>query len=210
MTDTPPISWRVLAVPVNWDPADPQQLNMIRDVQIDYVTVPDDFVMVIQTQDMLGAVEPTAIIVNFRASRREGVTLTRITGVGAHWENYLGEVVRGFPPTGWAKHAEGLIVDFLRLPEKREAVSAPISELPPRQLEVRDSAPSLGVGVQRRRKITPEHLQEVAKIYTAAQASDDPPTQAVRVRFAVSHSTAAKWVGAARRAGFLPPHGSDE
>lgn len=209
MSETPPSGWRVLAVPSNWDPADPQQLN-IRPIQIDWVTVPDDFFVAIQTPDMLSASEPAAIIMSFRASKRDDVTLARITGVGAQWEKHLGEVVQGFPPAGWAKHAKALIVDFLLHPEQRDAVSAPISELPRRQLDLGETAYSADVGGQRRRKITPEHLQEVAKIYTAAQASDDPPTQTVKVHFAVSHSTAAKWVGAARKAGYLPPHESGE
>ena len=48
-----------------------------------------------------------------------------------------------------------------------------------------------------------EHLREVAETYMAAS---EKPTQAVEEAFGpISHSTAARWVGEARRRGFLLP-----
>jgi hypothetical protein len=48
-----------------------------------------------------------------------------------------------------------------------------------------------------------EHLREVAAVYLAAP---EKPTQAVERAFGpISHSTAARWVGEARRRGFIPP-----
>jgi hypothetical protein len=48
-----------------------------------------------------------------------------------------------------------------------------------------------------------EHLREVARIYLGATGK---PTRAVEEEFGpISHSTAARWVGEARRRGFLPP-----
>lgn len=202
-----PAGWRVLAVPSNWDASDMQV--HIRPVTIEYVTVPDDFFMTIQTAEMVKKDLATAIIVSFRASE-DGVRIRNITGMGTDWLQYLAEVVAVFPPTAWEKHAVGLIVEFLRLVEVREAAAPVIAKLPRRGLDAPVSSHPLDVGVQRRRKITPEHLGEVAKIYAAAQASDDPPTRAVQHHFGVSHSTAAKWVGAARKAGLLPPLDSDE
>jgi hypothetical protein len=48
-----------------------------------------------------------------------------------------------------------------------------------------------------------EHLQRVAEVYLAARKK---PTQAVHDNWPfVSYSTAARWVGLARRRGFIPP-----
>jgi hypothetical protein len=48
-----------------------------------------------------------------------------------------------------------------------------------------------------------EHLRKVAAVYMKAS---EKPTRAVQDAFGpVSHSTAARWVGQARRRGFLPP-----
>ncbi|MEU1219183.1 hypothetical protein [Streptomyces microflavus] len=203
MTDTLPPGWRVFAVPSNWDPAS-GELNIRPVTMSNYVTVPDDFFMTIQTPEMIREDESVAIVVSFRASASEGITLTRIAGLGAHWERHLGQVVAAFPPSEWAQHAEGVMVEFLRLSGRREEAAESISKLPRWRLEIAER-PYVDTGIQRRRRITPEHLREVAKIYEAAQENGTPPTRAVQTHFAVSHSTAAKWVGAARKDGLLPP-----
>lgn len=158
--------------------------------------------MTMQTPEMVAQSEPTAIIVSFWASE-SGVRLNRITGLGP-WIKYFAEVVDQFPPTEWEKHAVGLVVDFLRLEEVRDAVAADIADMPQRPLESPSAGRPSDVGLQRRRRITPEHLQEVAKIYAKAQDGGEPPTRAVQYHFDVSHSTAAKWVGAARKSDLLP------
>lgn len=58
---------------------------------------------------------------------------------------------------------------------------------------------------QRRVRVTGEHLEKVAEVYRVADAEGRPPTQAVSVYFDTSHSTAARWVGMARKRGLLPP-----
>ncbi len=55
----------------------------------------------------------------------------------------------------------------------------------------------------RRNRITDEHLQAVVEVYRTADADGLPPTRTVSDRFEVPHSTAAKWVGHARKRGFL-------
>ncbi|MET9411308.1 hypothetical protein ABZX90_37025 [Streptomyces sp. NPDC002935] len=193
-----PADWRVLAIPTDWD--FDSELR-IRHVTIDYVTYPDDFFMVIQTSEMMATSEPTAIFVNFKASTADGVRLVKVHGMG-EWVPYLGEIVQHFPPLAWTERAKAEIVKFLQLPGMREQLA---TAAVPRPEGERSADQTAEVGVQRRRKITPEHLEEVAKIYNHAQSEDEPPTRAVQNHFGVSHSTAAKWVGSARRIGLLPP-----
>jgi hypothetical protein len=56
-----------------------------------------------------------------------------------------------------------------------------------------------------RKRLTDSHLAKVAEAYRAAWKAGTPPTKAVAQSFTVSHSTAARWVGAARKAGHLGP-----
>jgi hypothetical protein len=196
-----PDGWRAIAVPSDWD-LDVPELR-IRPVTVDYVTYPDAFFMVIQTPEMMAEQEPTGVIANFKASEAEGVRLVKIEGMG-RWLDYLGEIVQKFPPTEWTKRAKGVVVQFLQMPEIRKAFAEAVGEFPLAPAESA-AAPVPEPGVQRRRKITQDHLQEVAKIYNDAQYNDEPPTRAVQNHFGVSHSTAAKWVGAARRSNLLPP-----
>jgi hypothetical protein len=202
-----PKGWRALAVPTNWD-LEEAELR-IRPVTIDYVTYPDDFFMVIQTPEMIAKDELTTIIVSFKASEAEGVKLVRITGLGADWVTHLAEIVQKFPPTEWTKHAKSVVVKFLQEPELRKFYAEAVADLPRQEGEGAVGQP-IEPGVQRRRKITRAHLEEVAKIYNEAHENDEPPTRAVQHHFGVSHSTAAKWVGAARRNGLLPPVESTE
>lgn len=58
---------------------------------------------------------------------------------------------------------------------------------------------------RRRRIVTREHLRAVAATYRQAMTESRAPTVAVAEQFQVSHSTAARWVGAARTAGELGP-----
>jgi hypothetical protein len=58
---------------------------------------------------------------------------------------------------------------------------------------------------RKRVKMTDEFLREVAQVYRYAENMDLPPTRDVANHFKAPHSTAAKWVAAARRKKFLPP-----
>jgi hypothetical protein len=53
--------------------------------------------------------------------------------------------------------------------------------------------------------LTDENLRQVADIYRAADKRGDPPTQKVADVMHVARSTAARWVGKARKQGFLGP-----
>lgn len=58
---------------------------------------------------------------------------------------------------------------------------------------------------KKRTRITDEFLNEVTNIYRMAENSDLPPTREVANHYKAPHSTAAKWVAAARKKGLLPP-----
>jgi hypothetical protein len=68
---------------------------------------------------------------------------------------------------------------------------------------VADITPAVRPG--RRNRITDEHLRAVADVYRSAEAHGLPPTRTVADRFTVPHSTAAKWVGHARKRLILGP-----
>ena len=63
-----------------------------------------------------------------------------------------------------------------------------------------------GSTTTRRRTMTREHFEEVARVYNAAHGLKNP-TERVQEHFMVSKSTAARWVSQARRDpwGTLPP-----
>lgn len=50
-----------------------------------------------------------------------------------------------------------------------------------------------------------DHYRQVAAIYSAAEASRQPPAKAVADNLGVARTTAIKWVQRARERGFLPP-----
>lgn len=56
----------------------------------------------------------------------------------------------------------------------------------------------------KRYRITGTHLTDVAAVYAKARENGQGPTRAVADHFEVAHSTAAKWVGQARKNGLLP------
>ncbi|MGA6159624.1 hypothetical protein ACPEIC_40520 [Stenotrophomonas sp. NPDC087984] len=58
---------------------------------------------------------------------------------------------------------------------------------------------------RKRNRITDEFLLEVAQVYLDAEREGLPPTREVATRFDAPHSTAAKWVGTARKRELLPP-----
>lgn len=58
---------------------------------------------------------------------------------------------------------------------------------------------------RQRRLITRPFLEEVAKVYRDAMATQGAPTAAVARHFGAAHSTATKWVMAARSEGVLDP-----
>ena len=84
------------------------------------------------------------------------------------------------------------------------SVSAPSGFLD----EVRTMAAGLAAEptIGRPRELSEDFLRAVAEFYVEARATgDDKPTQAVAAEWHKSFSTAARWIGAARKAGILEP-----
>lgn len=90
--------------------------------------------------------------------------------------------------------------------------STPLADLDPadlgRLIWFRDGAAAAAqpaTAPTRRRVVTPGLLKDVAEVYRAAYNAGNPPTAAVATHFVTSHRTATRWVGEARKAGFLGP-----
>lgn len=76
----------------------------------------------------------------------------------------------------------------------------------PERLKQMEQARAQASGIARPRRrhiVTPEFLEEVAVVYRRSLSAGEPPTVAVEKRWGSSHSTAARWVGMARKAGKL-------
>jgi hypothetical protein len=68
-------------------------------------------------------------------------------------------------------------------------------------LEALDTYRAQALKGRQRRKLTPEFLAEVAKVFTSAEKF---PTKAVQLHYSTEKRTAARWIAAARAAGYLP------
>jgi hypothetical protein len=82
------------------------------------------------------------------------------------------------------------------------------ADLSPGRLRTRQEARNLASKAyrpQRGRRLTNEHLQDVADVYRTAYNEYQRPTEAVMRKFKTSRPTAGRWVSEARRRGLLPP-----
>jgi len=110
---------------------------------------------------------------------------------------HLGDAATEYSPDhasrGWMKEYFG----------QGAVLGAPVTQF--QAMEIARQADELATAGQRRARITPKHLEAVASVYRSANEEGLPPTQAVAQHFKTSHSTAARWVGMARKRGLLPP-----
>jgi hypothetical protein len=108
--------------------------------------------------------------------------------------------VRGlWPISTWKRWAHMvLLVGGEYLADGKLSASTPQAEVTHALSQLTSSPPR----VRRRTSVTDDHLQEVAITYLNAPHK---PTLAVKEHFHTSHSTAARWVGLARKAGLIPP-----
>lgn len=204
-----PTGWRIVAVPSDWDAEDPHNLDRIQPVKLGPLThLPSIFSLVFQSEAMADQEPPEALIISFAAAGDDAPVMS---GLGDRWLLHIHEVDDEVPADEWQALAKTLIAAFAASPEVRESTAAFIKALPDLPRRVQATASELSVPAEatghRRRKITPEHLEEVARIYLAAE---EKPTRAVQLQFGVAHSTAAKWVRAAREQGLLPPATPEE
>jgi hypothetical protein len=126
-------------------------------------------------------------------------------------------IVDGRPAcVGIWKHADGppLSGEFLRQVPigriVREIASrvAQEGDLTPGRLRTRQEARRLASKAyhpQRGRRLSDEHLEDVADVYRIAYNENRWPTETVMQKFGTSRATAGRWVAEARRRRFLPP-----
>ncbi|GHF25330.1 hypothetical protein ACWD4B_09905 [Streptomyces sp. NPDC002536] len=96
---------------------------------------------------------------------------------------------------GWKRSEEQQALTTAQRKERARELLAPLLDQMP--------GPPPAQGPGGRRNLTPEHLATVAEVYRTAHEQGQPPTKTVADHFDISHSTAAKWVGAARKQGLL-------
>jgi hypothetical protein len=173
-------------------------------VNVGNVTVPATFYLQV-APDPKVAGEGTTILLGYLAQDEE-VRLTDVLATGIEVPQAL-DILRKERPMEWWKRYVFMHMVF---DVTREAVGEPPDDA------AGDDAWFTAMGAtlldafnvpitQRRKRLTDSHLAKVAEAYRVAWQAGTPPTKAVAQDFTVSHSTAARWVGAARKAGHLGP-----
>lgn len=203
LTSVPP-GWQAIAWPAAWRPDQTEgELDL---EQVGYVLLPTRFTLcVVPPVDLFkkqdAESDPAAFFISFEVVTGELICYS-IYGPTIDLTKGLEILIKNVPPERWEPLAIAKITEFLAFEEVRHV---------PRNVQQRVASSAVrqfgSTGSQRggKRRITIEHLAEVATIYKLAKEEGKPPTRAVQERFSVSHSTAAKWVGAARRENLLPP-----
>lgn len=173
-------------------------------VPVGNVMVPPSFTLVVQPDKAVtgsqGAIALTYLV------RNEEIVLFMIMAIGGELPQALDILRKERPMEWWKRYAfmrqvfdvttnEAVLIhygpplenawDTAMAQTLREALHTPITS--------------------RRKRLTDSHLAKVAEAYRVAWQDGSPPTKAVAQTFTVSHSTAARWVGAARKAGHLGP-----
>jgi hypothetical protein len=208
-----PPGWVVGAWPYGWDPDHPP-LGDDDLKRVGYVLLPTLFQMSVEwpelwpdgnapakvTEDWRG------LIVTFNVEGDHVVTQD-VTAFGIDLGEWLSFVTEKFPPRLWKAVAVAEITQFFAWDAKRKKHplgSSTRAPEPPRP-KPEPGRQRRSDGTVRRHRITKQHLHDVAGIYTSAVRHGLPPTRTVAEHYNVAHSTAAKWVSAARRNHLLPP-----
>lgn len=213
----PPPGWRFAAYP-GWSLDDPEDRAFLPDlVQIGHVLLPEFFYLAAGTPGMWPTDEspyPGAddfiVLLHFQAKSGE-LRLREIRGAGDDLVTSLDAFRKAVPAKLWKPIAVREMTEFLALVDATrdmpDSTWAPVrtDEWVETIREHRAKALHPSARPKRRNRITDAHLKAVASEYLAADTLGMPPTKAVAEYFQTSHSTAAKWVGAARRKGYLPP-----
>jgi hypothetical protein len=198
----PPTGWVVIArdgwPPRSIDTPEPQQ----QPVRVGNVMVPGRFRLDVRPDKQVAG--PGVFIKICYRTEGNGVVLSRVDANGIDVPQALDILRKARPMEWWKRHVFMQMVFQLA----REEIGGPPGS------PAGDDAWHTAVGETlrdgfnvpispRRNRLTPEHLAKVAEVYRQAWEDGEPPTKAVAQNFSVSHSTAARWVGAARKAKHL-------
>lgn len=106
-------------------------------------------------------------------------------------------------------------IDYIRGPqlravikEARRRLEVPLRVEDDGRLTIQTDVSMMGQednGRRRWRRITPEFLEAVAKVYMDAKEAGEPPALAVIEQFDAPRNTVNDWLRRARDEGFLPP-----
>lgn len=215
----PPPGWRFSAYP-GWSLDDSEERHFLPElVQIGHVLLPEFFYLAAGTPGMWPTEENPQpgnddfiVFLHFQARFGE-LRLREIRGAGEDLISALDAFRKAVPAKLWRPIAIREITAFLALIDENSGWPSdtwtPVGtdEWVKTIGEHRARALHPAFRPKRRNRITDEHLQAVATEYLAADNLGLPPTKAVAAQFQTSHSTAAKWVGAARRKNMIPPAG---
>ncbi|WNI19134.1 hypothetical protein [Actinacidiphila sp. ITFR-21] len=171
-----PDGWQSFAWPVGWQPSDPKSLRLVR---TGVRPLPERFCLAVRTPDM--TTPGGGVVFTYRV-RDRAVVLDHIGGIGQDITGHLAQVLAANSPEEWQQIAMEEVAAFCPADNTGGTVKP----------------------VNKRYKLTADHVRRVAEVYSEALAEGQPPTRAVQQRFDTAHSTAAKWVGHARKAGLLP------
>lgn len=194
-----PKEWQSYAWPKQTEDA-PVDLATLKLVQVGFSLVPEYFSWAIHVPEMYETGdEHVGIIVSFQATEGS-LRIMMVLAANLDLDDWLGFITERFPMEHWKSAAKQDMARWLAQDEVRRLVP-----------QLADSVDRPKVGLtkapaaarRKRYRITPDHLKEVTRIYSEAAERGEPPTRAVADTFDVAHSTAAKWVGAARREGLL-------
>ncbi|MFG3110567.1 hypothetical protein [Streptomyces tendae] len=212
-TTEPPKDWIISVWPKPLDESDlgsvRLQLANMTLMRVGYVLAPEHFSMGIEMPE-LGSTpdDPRGLIVSFKTrdsgvdwEKEGGVEVTMLLGASSDLQEVLPYALKAWPMDCWKRYALEAIVRWLA----REDVRGQMPGMQALDMQTQDEPAAADVKPRKRFKITISHLREVARIYREAAEEGRPPTREVAELFQVAHSTAAKWVGQARREGVLSP-----
>lgn len=182
--------------------------------QVGQLYVPPAFELVVMQRDPDDVSEAQFLAVLMYAVEEGAVGLRGVYSSTHDVDDALAWLRKVQPLEEWRKEAFALMAasEADRGAELIDEILTKHAGVDPRTEEERTAAISHAIRTairtplrRRRNRITPAHLREVAAIYRGAAAAGEPPTMAVKDHFQVSHSTAARWVGEARKVGELNP-----
>ncbi|MFJ6235082.1 hypothetical protein ACIQH0_13350 [Streptomyces griseus] len=203
MNERLPTPWRSYVWPKGWsyDIGEMPELNLR---QVGYGLLPERFVLALTKPewDVSPPGVTRGVLMSFRVME-EKVTVENVQAANVDLEDWLETVLSIKTWADWKAYAISEMARWL-VEANRSGMPdllATSAEGAPLMVEAKQTAPRQPGG--KRYKITEQHLRDVVVIYTGAVERGEPPTKSVAEAFDVAHSTAAKWVGAARRNGLL-------